>query len=70
MVTYNVDDRFMNEIVFETIENELYYLEGRYLSRNEKRLIVDIYNELEISDCPSISDLKQVWDIFYERISH
>ena len=67
MVTYSMNHEFMRDIVIELVENELYDLEGRLLTDNEKQLIVDIYNELEHNECPSISNLNEVWDIFYER---
>lgn len=65
---FNKNDRFMQEIVFEVVENSIYQLEARTLSDNEKEMIVDIYNELELNDCPSVEDLQAVWNELYRRL--
>ena len=61
-------DSFMQDIVFEVVENSLYQLEARTLSDEEKDKIVAIYNEMDFNDCPSVEDLKCVWDKLYETL--
>lgn len=65
---FNKNDEFMKNIVFEVVENSLYQLEARTLTDEEKNKIVAIYNDLEFNDCPSVEDLKAVWDKLYETL--
>lgn len=65
---FNKNDTFIQEIVFEVVENSLYQLEARTLTDEEKNKIVAIYNNLEFNDCPSVEDLKTVWDMLYETL--
>ena len=58
-------DHFMQEIVLEVIENNLYELEARRLSEDEKDAIVSIYNDIDGNNCPTTSDLSRVWNKFY-----
>lgn len=61
-------DIFMKTIVFEVVENSLYQLESRCLTDEEKDKIVAIYNDFGFNDCPSVEDLKAVWDALYETL--
>ena len=65
---FNKNDKFMQDIVFEVVENSLYQLEARTLSDEEKDKIVEIYNNFGFNDCPSVDDLRAVWDTLYETL--
>lgn len=65
---FNKNDKFMQNIVFEVIENSLYQLEARTLSDEEKTKIIEIYNNFGLNDCPSVEDLRAVWDELYETL--